>query len=152
MRLQQQRRHTWQFKLALNKCLENNPDLNSDSSLPIPSVPSVSSQPIPAWSSQHQNDSTPSKNFPNFHSDVSEEQPEEDLLAEIESQLEQEESLEPLETSPTDLETQESSWLEVEETPAFEKDETFPSPILNSKKPRPKRKSYASVQLPNFIR
>ena len=149
LRLQQQRRYTWQFKLALNKYLENNPDANSDSSLPIPSV---SSQPIPAWSAQHHKDSTPTEDIPDFNSDVSEDQQEDDLLAEIESQLDQEEILEPIETSQTDLETKEGSWLDIEETSTSGKDETSPSPILNRKESRKKRKSYASVQLPNFIR
>ena len=150
LRLQHQRRHTWQFKLALNKCLENNSEGNSEYAIPLNSAPS---QPIPAWSSQHQNDST--EELPGFNSDVSEEeQQEEDLVAEIESRLDQEEILEPIETSQTNLETteKEESWLEIEETPASEREETSPSPILNPQEPRKKRKSYASVQLPNFIR
>ena len=131
-RLQQQRRHTWQFKSALNKCLENNPQTREEAFTPTPSTPS---QPIPSWSSQNQKMSPP----------------KEDATA--------------MDTSPTEEQTsiseniQEEDWLEIQEQELDNIEMGISLPDWKGNQPAPmvtnhrkKRKSYASVELPNFIR
>lgn len=131
-RLQQQRRHTWQFKTALNKCLETNAQKKENRTIPVKSAPS---QPIPAWSSEPTN--------------FSEE-------TEITNSLQQEESstpANPVEGVEQTLDTMDFglSISEFEQGLVAKSDQSS-SEAPNTIPNRKKRKSYAAVELPKFIR
>jgi hypothetical protein len=165
LRLQQQRRHTWQFKCALNKYLETNGDNYSHDAFSMNSVPS---QPIPAWSTQQKPvDSTTEEPASIPVSSLTEE--EKSLPEMTESAIEQPQVNPPEQTFSATEETQVNSSEEsldrmeiaislpdFEETWRSPTQETAashrPAPTVHAPQNRKKRKSYASVQLPNFIR
>lgn len=155
LRLQQQRRHTWQFKCALNKYLETNGENYGNEGFSVTSVPS---QPIPAWTNQQK-------------PLISE--TEEPNSVPISSLTEEEKSLPEITESSTDSQFKqteqtfsaaEDSLDKMEVTISLPDEETLsataqdtitesrPAPTVHSQQSRKKRKSYASVELPNFIR
>lgn len=144
-RLQQQRRHTWQFKSALNKCLETNADKEEHEVIPNASV---SSQPIPAWSSQKSNGSVTTDQHSEQESSLEEKAASQSEMMDF-SRAEY--SVYANQT-PSEAFTAEAWQSECEAmTKAEEMSAGYaPAPLLASS--RKKRQSYAAVELPKFIR
>jgi len=146
-RLQQQRRHTWQFKSALNKCLETTAEKEDYELIPNPTV---SSQPIPAWSSQHNSDDgsqDKSVDLAISFEENADAQPESANFSAAEENIASGEATsDALTGNISEPEVKPSLTAVAQKT----RSRYSPAPLLVSS--RKKRQSYSAVELPKFIR